>query len=210
MPTTTLTKTAGRVLLAHTQQATGNVTFGPVIDVSTMVGPALALVKMGRTAAAALTNNVNFRIDTSAKASGDDDWFPLYSFASSNGFTAASASTVVDVAFNAGDTTFDVASVTGVTAGDTLYLRETAVPANSEWVRVKSVSGVTVTLDRPVTRAHTNGITVTDLGEIFPAIPLDLSAAVRLQFAVDSASVASGQTVDVLAWLITADSANTV
>lgn len=210
MPTTTLTKTAARVLLAHTQQATANVTVGAAIDVSTMVGPGLVLVKMGRTVATALTNNLKFRIDSSAKTSGNDEWFPLYEFASGSGLTAASASTVVDVAFNAGDTTFDVAAITGVTAGDVLYLRETGVPANSEWVRVKSVSSLTVTLEEPVTRGHTNSITVTDLGEVFSPIPLDLSACVRIRLVVDSASLATGQTVDVIAWLVTADSALTV
>ena len=49
MTTTTLTKTAAQALLAHTQQATAAITVGSAVDVSSKVGPATALVKMGRT-----------------------------------------------------------------------------------------------------------------------------------------------------------------
>lgn len=208
MSTTTLNKTAGTALLAHTQQATATVTVGSAIDASTKVGPATAFVKMGRTVATALTNNVKFRIESSAKASGNDEWFPISEWTSANGLTAASASTLNDSAFNAGDTSFTITSATGFTAGDTIYVRETGTPGNSEWERIAGVSGTTITLEEAVTRNHTNGVTITDLAEMW-AIPLDLSGAVRIRLVVDTASAASGQTVDVIAWLVTADSSNT-
>jgi hypothetical protein len=209
MSTTTLTKTAAGVLLALTQQATAVITIGSAIDVSTKVGPAVAIVKMGRTVATALTAQVKFRLEGSAKTSGNDEWVPIYEWTSTSGTTASSSSTVNDASFNAADTSFTITSATGIAAGDILYLRETGTPANSEWCRVASVSGTTITLEEAITRNHTNGITVSDLGEMY-MIPLDIAGHVRVRLVVDTASAASGQTVDVIGWLVTADSAATV
>lgn len=209
MATTTITKSAGTVLLAHTQQATAVVTIGSAVDVSTKLGPATAFVKMGRSVATALTNEVKFRIEGSAKTSGNDEWIPIYEWTSASGKTACNASTVNDAAFAAADTTFVITAATGIAAGDLLYFRETVTPANSEWSRVSGVSGTTITLEEGVTRGHTNGITVTDLAEPF-RIDLDLAGHVRIRLVVDSASAASGQTVDVIGWLVTADSSSSV
>lgn len=208
MTTTTLTKTAAGVLLAFTQQATAVVTVGSAVDVSTKVGHATAFVKMGRTIATALTNNVKFRLEASAKASGNDEWVPLYEWTSANGLTASSKTTL-NGATTAGNTTSVLTSATGFTAGDLVYFRETGTPANSEWSREASVSTNTITLEEAQTRNHTNGIDVTDLAEMW-TIPIDIAGLVRVRLVVDSASNASGQTVDVIAWLVTADSANTV
>ena len=208
MTTTTLTKTAAQALLAHTQQATAAITVGSAVDVSSKVGPATALVKMGRTVSTALTNEVKFRLEVSAKTSGTDEWVPLYEWSSANGKTAAS-STTLNGATTAGNTTTVLTSGTGFTAGDLCYIRETGTPANSEWSRELSVSTNTVTWEEPQTRNHTTGIACTDLAEMW-AIPFDVSGLVRVRLIVDTASAASGQTVDVIAYLITADSASTV
>lgn len=208
MATTTLTKSAATVLLAHTQCATATVTTGSAVDVSTKLGPATAFVKMGRTVSNALGNQVRFRLEGSAKTSGNDEWVPIYEWQSLNGTTAASKTTLNDAACDAGDTSFTLTSGTGFTAGDLIYLRETGTPANSEWCRGKSTSTNTVTIEEALTRGHTNGIDVTDLAELF-AIPVDTSGHVRIRLVVDTASAASGQTVDVIAWLVTVDSAST-
>jgi len=208
MTTTTLNKTAGGALLAHTQCASGTITVGSPVDVSAKLGPATAFVKMGRTIATALTNNVKFRLEGSAKSSGNDEWVPIYEWQSANGTTAASKTTLNDAACNAGDTVFTLTSGTGFTAGDLVYLRETGTPANSEWVRGKSIATNDLTIEEALTRNHTNGIDVTDTAEVF-AIPIDVAGQVRVRLVVDTASAAAGQTVDVLAWIVTADSATT-
>lgn len=205
MATTTASKTSGTALLAHTQQATATITIGSPVDVSSKLGPATAFVKMGRTVATALSNQVKFRIEGSAKTSGNDEWVPLVEWTSQFGTTAASASTVNDGAFNSADTSFTITSATGFAAGDQIYLRETGTPGNSEWARVSGVVSTTVSLEEAVTRSHTNGIAVTDLAESF-SIPLDLAGQVRIRLVVDTASAASGQTVDVIGWLVTMDS----
>lgn len=207
MTTTTLTKTQGGTLLAHTQQATAAITIGSAVDVSTKMG-ATAFIKMGRAATTALTNEVNFRIEASAKSSGNDEWVPIIQWTSSNGKTATSASTVNDASFNAADSSFTITSATGIVAGDHMYLRETGTPGNSEWVRIQGVSGTTITLEEPCTRAHTNGIATNDLAESW-AFQIDCQAIGRLRLVVDTASAASGQTVDVIGWIVTLDSAST-
>lgn len=204
MPTTTLNKSAGVVLLAHTVQASAVITVGPAVDVSSKIGPVTAFVKVGRSVAAALTNNLRFRLEASAKAAGNDEWVPLYEWTSANGLTAATATTL-NGATAAGNASSVVASSAGLTPGDTLYFRETGVPANSEWSRLAAQAGTTSTFDDPQTRSHTNGIAITDLAELF-AIQIDVTAQVRLRLVVDSASAASGQVVDVIAWLVSADS----
>lgn len=210
MTTTTLTKTAAQALLAHTQLATATQAMGTAVDVSAKGGPATAIVKMGRTVTTALGAQVAFRLEGSAKTSGNDEWVPIYEWTSGNGLTAANASTVNDASFNAADTSFTITSATGITGGDLLYLRETGTPANSEWVRVGSVSGTTITLEEAVTRGHTNGIATTDLAEMWN-FTFDIASQVRIRLVVNSNNVtATGQTVDVIGWLVTADSASTV
>lgn len=207
MTTTTLTKTQGSVLLAHTQQATAVVTIGSAVDVSTKMAAQVS-IKMGRTVATALTNEVAFRLEASAKSSGNDEWYPISQWTSSDGKTAASSTTLNDASFNAGDTTCTLTSATGFAAGDFVYFRETGTPGNSEWCREKSVSGSVITLEEATTRNHTNGINVCDLSESW-SFQVDCAAIGRLRLVVDTASAASGQTVDVIGWISTLDSAST-
>lgn len=204
---TTLSKTAAGVLLAHTQQATGVITVGSAVDVSTKLA-AKVLVKMGRTVATALTNELKFRIEASAKGSGNDEWFPVIQWSSATGKTAAS-STTLNGATTAGNTTSLLTSGSGFVAGDHVYIRETGTPANSEWSRMSSVSSNTITFEEAQTRNHTSGINVADMAESF-AWDVDCSTITRLRLVVDSASAVSGQTVDVIGWVVTLDAASSV
>ena len=204
MATITLSKTQSGVLLAHTQQATATVTRGSAIDVSTKYSLRY-FISLGRSVATALTNEVLFRIEGSAKSSGNDEWFPVLQFTSINGKTAATATTISDASVSASDTTFTLASGTGIVSGDFIYLRETGTPANSEWVRVDSISGAVVTCEA-LTRNHTDGIAVCDLAERFSG-DIDCSNLGRIRLVVNSAANASGQTVDVIGWYVILDNA---
>ncbi len=208
MTTTTPNKTAGTALLAHTQQATATVTVGSAVDVSSKIAGRV-FVKMGRSVTTALTNEVKFRLEASAKSSGNDEWVPIKEWTSSYGKTACNAPTVNDASFNAADTSFTISSATGIAAGDILYFRETGTPGNSEWCRVSGVSGTTITLEEAVTRNKTNGITVTDLAEMW-SFTVNLESTARIRLVVDTASAASGYTVDVIAWLTSLDTYGTV
>lgn len=201
--TKTLADATHGILLALTQQATAVVTVGSSVDVSTKFSGSI-FVKLGRSAATALTNDVNFRFEMSPKASGNDEWYTKQTWTSALGKTASS-STTLNGATTAGNTTCVVASATGIAAGDYLYFRETGTPANSEWSRVAAVSGTTVTFEEAQTRNHTNGIAISDIAESF-TYDFDFSGIGRIRLIVDTASAVSGVTIDVLAWVSTLDS----
>lgn len=203
MSTTTPSKTQGTTLLAHTQQAANTPTIGSAIDV-TGKWMGRVFVRMGRTTTTALTADVVFRLEASAKSSGNDEWYPLRTWTSKSAKTAASSSTVNDAAFNAADTSFTITSATGFAAPEQIYFRETGTPANSEWSKISGVSGTTITLEEGITRNHTNGITVTDLAEEF-SFDVDLQAVGRLRLVVEGGS----QAVDLIGWLNTLDNATT-
>lgn len=192
--------------MALTQIASAAVQVGSAVDVSGKAA-VKAYVKMGRTVATALGNEVKFRLEGSAKTSGDDEWVPLYEWTSATGKTAAT-STTLNGATTAGNTTALLTSGTGFAAGSMCYFRETGTPANSEWSRVKSLSTNTITLEEAQTRNHSNSIAVTTLAEMW-ALDIDIAAVVRIRLVVDTASAASGQTVDVIGWLTTLDSLTT-
>lgn len=208
MSTTTPNKTQGTALLAHTQVATATMTIGSALDVSGKYSGQV-YISMGRTVATALTNEVVFQLEASAKASGNDEWYVLYERPSVSGKTAASSTTVNDATFTAGDTVFTVTSGTGLVAGDHIYVRETGTPANSEWLEILSISVNDITLREACTRSHTNGVNVADLAERI-TFDIDLASISRIRLVVDAATAASGQTVDVIAWINTFDSVTTV
>lgn len=206
MTATVLTPTkaiGSQNLYAIAAQATAVVLVGAPIDVSGKFA-ALVGVKYGRTIATALGNEVLFRLEASFKGSADDSWYPILLWSSSLGKTACN-STTLSAGPSAGDGTVAVTSNTGIAAGTWLYIHEATI-ANSEWIRCKSISGTTVTLENNLTRAHTNGANIATLAESF-AFPVDLRGVGRLRLVVDSNSNgASGQTVDVIGEINTLDS----
>lgn len=201
-PSKTLADASHGSLVAFTQQASGVITLGSAIDVSAKLAIAI-YGRIGRSAATAFTNEMGFRFEVSPRASGNDEWYPKNTFTSLTCKTAA-ASTTLNGATTAPNTTFVVASATGIVAGSWLYFRETGTPANSEWVRVLSVSGTTITTEESMTRNHTNGIAITSLAEEF-IYEYDVSAYGRVRLVVDTASNVSGVTADVVASIVTLD-----
>ena len=211
MTTTTLNKTVGTNLFAHAACATATVTIGSEVDVSTKMAGRI-FVWLGHSVATALTNEVTFRLEGAAKVTStnpdNDRWVPLFTWTSTLGKTARNKTTLNDASCNAGDTTFVLTSGTGFGAGDTIFLRETGTPANSEWARGVSLATNTVTIEAGLERNHTNGIDVTDGNELF-TFDVGLSAVTHVRLVVDTNTAASGQTVDVAALLNTLDSAST-
>lgn len=195
-------KSTAIALLALTQIATAAVQVGSAIDVSGKFA-LRAFIKYGRTVTTALTNELTFRLEASA-GTGNDEWYPIAQWTSTVGKTTTVAPTL-NGATTAGNTTCIVSSGTSIVAGDILYFRETGTPGNSEWSRVKGISGTTVTFEEAQTRNHTNGITITRLAEQFN-MEIDVAAISRVRLVVDTASAASGVTIDAIGWLTSLDS----
>lgn len=200
MATTTATKTQATSLVAWADIATANVTVGTAQDVSTKFGASFN-IQIGRRSGTAFTAGwPNIRIEASGKSSGNDAWIPLWTYQCQVG--SSIANTTLNGAVSAGATSIVVAAATNIAAGDILYL-DGDTDAGNELVRVKSVSGTTITLEEACTYAHASGNAVTDQAEsVFPA--LNLTPYGRVRAVVDNAG--SGQTIACQVLMTTFDS----
>lgn len=209
MSTTTPTKSAatgGRILQDWIAGglATANVQVGSPLDASNLFA-ALVTIQLVRGSGTAFTAGwPNVRIEASAKSSGADAWVPLFEYQMAAG--ASLVNTTLNGAVSAGATTFVVTAATNIAAGDLLCLAN-ATYSVCEIVRVKSVSGTTITPEEPVTNAYSNLDTVRDQSEV-ASVQLDLSSAMRLRSIVDNAG--SGQTMNARVLCSTLDSLATV
>jgi hypothetical protein len=157
------------------------------------------MIHFGRRATSALTVPVNFRVEGSAKVSGDGHWFPLAIISSE---IAAAESEAVSGTVNAGTNVITVASTTNLVVGDLIFVDNGTI-ANSEWGRIKAVStNTSVTIEDNLLNAQT-GATIYDQAQII-AIQVDLSCIKRLRIVVDNSG--SGQAVAAEVELITLDS----
>lgn len=187
----TPSKTSGQTLSAWADVASAAVSVGSPVDVSTKLG-ATVFARLGRGTGSAFTAGwPNIRIEASFKSSGDNSWFPLVTFQPGVG-VATLVNTTLSGAVSAGATSFGVTSASNIAVGDILFLGDGTASSNYEIVRVKGVSGTTITPEENVVNAHTSGALVTDQAEIYQA-NLDLSSIVRIRAVIDNAG--SGQAI---------------
>jgi hypothetical protein len=190
----TPTKTIGAVAHAWQDIASAAQVISSVIDVSSKWAIAFA-VFLGRATGSAFTAGwPNVRLEASGKSSGNDAWIPLLTLQPAVG--ASIVNTTLNGAVSAGASTITVTSGTNIAAGDLLFLGDSST-SNYELVRVKSISGTTVTLEEPCTYAHANAALVTDQAEAyFPT--LDVSAYSRVRVIVDNVNSGQGIKAQVL------------
>jgi hypothetical protein len=205
MATSTPVKTVQTALLAWQDVATANVQVGTALDVSNY-WEATVFARLGRRSGTAFTAGwPNIRIEVSEATSGNDGWYPTAAvFQPPVG--ASIANTTLNGAVSAGATSFVVTAATNIAVGDILYLGDSS-SANWELVRVKTVSGTTITPEEAVTFAHANGSAVTDQAEIFTPAVLGLSSIKRIRAVADNAS--GGQTCAVKVSITTFDNITT-
>jgi hypothetical protein len=200
MPVTP-TKTVGTSLLAWQDIASAAQVISSAIDVSTKWAISFNIMLARLTGTAFTAGWPNVRIEASGAASGNDAWIPLLTLQPAVGITIVA--TTLNGAVSAAAASCVVTSATNIAVGDLLFLGHTTTPANYELVRVKLVSGTTVTFEENCTYAHDTTALVTDQAEsYFPA--LDVSAYSRIRVVVDNAS--SGQGIKVRVTYNTMDS----
>lgn len=193
-----LAKSVGTPIWAPQSLASNSVLISSVIDVSAKFALTLFL-HFGRRAATALTTAVTFRIEASAKASGDGHWFPVATYVTK---IAAVTSQAVNGTCASGQNVVAMTSTTGMTVGDIVYIDNGTI-ANSEWHRIKTVtSNTSITLEDNLVSAQT-GATVYPAAEMFPA-QIDCSAITRVRVVVDGSG--TGQAVAVEGEYVTSDS----
>lgn len=195
----TLAKTASISLISLQQIASNSVVISAAQDVSTKFGASI-YIHLGRDdIGGALTEGVEFRVEASAKATGNDQWFPVAQMKSNTTLPEAEALTGTEVA---GDTVLEVASTTNLAVGDEILIKNTTI-ANSEWAKIKSVvANTSITIDTGLTNTQT-GSTVYDQAErIF--FDIDCQNIVRLRLVVNASN--TGRTIVVEAFMVTSDS----
>lgn len=198
MPTSP-NKTVQSALIAWMDIASAAVVLSSAFNCAAIWGAALA-IRLGRRTGTAFTDGwPNIRVDASPFTSGSV-WLPIYTYRPAVGLNIAN--TTLNGVVSMGATTFVVNAATNIAIGDLLFLGD-PTPSNYEIVRVKSLSGTTITPEEPVVNAHATAALVTDQAEmVFP--PLDLSTYVRLRVAVDNSN--SGQAISIDVQLLTFDS----
>lgn len=207
MATTTLTKTAGSTAIswANGDLASAAQYISGAFSVATAYAVAFDIQVARRTGTAFTSDWPKVRIESSAKASGNDAWSPAYTFVMPVG--ASIANTTLNGAVSAGATTCVVTSATNIAIGDVLFLGHTTTPANYELVRVKLVSGTTVTFEEACAYAHDTGAQVTDQAEKPAPVVIDCAAYTRLRVICDNAN--SGQAAACQVLYTTLDSIGT-
>lgn len=187
-----LSKTPDVTVLAWQQVANAATLIGSVSGLPTTALGLNLIVHLARQSGTAFTAGwPNVRVEVSSKSSGDDAWAPVAIYQSAVGASIANAT--LSGAVSAGATSVVVAAATNIAAGDILFLGDSS-SSNWELVRVRSVSGTTITLEEACTYSHASGAAVYDQSEIY-AIQIDLLSVTRCRVVVDNAG--SGQTIAV-------------
>jgi hypothetical protein len=194
-------QTFGTVVQAWCTTVTGAVTISSEIDVHGKLG-ARFFVFAGRESSTAFTEGWPlFRIEAAGKAADDDAWVPIGVFAMAIGATIAA--TTLNGAISAEATTCVVTSATNIAIGDTLFLGHTTDTTKYELVRVKGISGTTVTFEEPCTYAHDTGAKVTDQAQAMTG-DYALDTVGRIRLVIDNSN--GGQSVHARVLMHTLDS----
>ena len=204
--TSTPSKTLGTAAVswANGDLASAAQYISAAIDVSGKFAIGFSIQLARRTGTAFTAGWPNIRLEASAKSSGNDTWVPRFIYQPALGATIVN--TTLNGAVSAAATTFVVTSATNIAIGDYLYLGDSAT-ANYELVRVKAVSGTTITPEEAVTYAHANAAMVTDQAESI-YVPVDCAGIARMRVVVDNAN--SGQAMAAQVFYVLFDSISNV
>jgi hypothetical protein len=194
-----ITKTQGTSLITLQQVASNMVVVSGVQDVSTKLA-ATIYIHLGRDDTAGnLSNPAEFRLEGSAKSSGNDQWFPLAIARSNINVPEAEA---VTATVSAGQKLITMSSTTNYAVGQHVFIKNTTL-ANSEFGRIKDVdTNTSITVIDDLTNAQT-GSTVYNRAELF-TMQVDLTSVGRIRLVADCSS--TGRTTIVEALMTTGDS----
>lgn len=196
MSVSTPTKTVGQTAIswANGDLASAAQYISSAIDVSGKFGIGFSIQVARKTGTAFTVGWPNIRIEASAKSSGNDSWVPRFVFQPALG--ASIVNTTLNGALSAGATSFVVTSATNIAIGDYIFLGD-ASTANFELVRVKAVSGTTITPEEAITYNHSNGAVVTDQAESI-YVPIDCTGIARMRVVADNSNSGQAMATQVL------------
>jgi hypothetical protein len=161
--TFTPTKTVQTDLLIWQAVASLAYVEGTAFDCSGAFACSVAIKVARQTSTAFTAGSPNIRIQGSLDTSGGQKWEDLFVYQPQIG--ASIAGTTANGAISANAATFVVTSATNIAANAFLYLGHTTTIANSELIRVLSVSGTTITPVHNVVNAHDTGCVISSQAE---------------------------------------------
>lgn len=192
-----VTKTQGITLLSMQQVAANQVVISNVQDVSTKLA-ATIFIHFGRDdTSGPLGSPVEFRIEASAKSSGNDQWYPLFVYRT--GVSLPSAQSLTGTIL-AGASTLTLGSTTNFSVGKFILIKNGSI-LNSEFARIKGATTNTLTLIDALTSNQTSSV-IYDQAESYTA-QLDLTAIGRLRLVCDASN--TNRTVVAEAYMVTGD-----
>jgi len=194
----TVSKTQGIQILGTQSLTANSVAKSSAQDVSSKLAATIFIHFALVDSTGVLSSGVEFRIEASAKSSGNDQWFPLTKFKT---FTAAPATEAVSGTVTSGTTLVTVADTTNLDAGDIVFFKNRTI-GNSEWGRIRSVAtNASITLVDSLTYTQTGSV-IFDLAEMFSA-QIDLTAIGRIRLVADASN--TNRETYVEAFMVTGD-----
>ena len=174
----TISKTADIAILAHQAVTHPATVVGSPQDVGTKFAAKITLFHAAVEAAVENTNPGRFLVQTSASATGDEDWSTEYEFDATIS-TADTEAISGDEA--AGQTVIGVADVASFVSRDKLYIQDTTVVIDGEWnFCSRVVAATSIDLVSGLTNAKDNADVVWNDADIFTCW-MDLTAVTRLR-----------------------------
>ncbi len=172
----TLSKTQDIVVIAHQAVTHPGTVVGSAQDVTTKFAANITLFHAS-VEATANTNPGRFLVQTSAAASGNEDWGTVYEFDA----TISTADTEDMIATEAsGETVLAVAATAGFASYDNLYIQHSTL-ANSEWGLCQEiVSDTSINLVDGLTNGQTSSSDIWNDADIW-ICPLDLTGIGRIR-----------------------------
>lgn len=185
----TLSKTPDIEVLAHQAVTHPATVKGSVQDVSTKFAAKITL-SHASVEATANTNPGKFIVQTSASASGDDDWEVACEFDATISTADTEAMTATEPS---SETVLAVAATAGFAALDKLYIQDTGTLANSEWRICKEiVANTSIDLVDGLTAQKDSSDVIWNDADVFTAhIPLNAVTRLRVLFVHEGATGAN-------------------
>lgn len=171
-----LSKTQDIVVIAHQAVTHPGTVVGSAQDVTTKFAANITLFHAS-IEATANTNPGKFLIQTSAAASGNEDWGTVYELDATISTTSTENMTATE---NAGETVLAVSSTAGFASYDKLYIQHTTL-ANSEWgVCQEIVTDTSINLVDGLTNGQTSSSIIWNDANVWTC-GLDLTGIGRIR-----------------------------
>lgn len=195
----TIQKTQGIELIGLQQLNGSSVVKSNVYDVSTKLSASIFIHFAPINTTSALSSGVEFRVEASAKADGDDQWFPLVSYKTPR---TQPASFAVSGSLTAGSSLISISNTTGLSVGSNVFIKNTTLN-NSEWSRIKLITtNVSVNIVDAVKNTQT-GSTLYTAADLYVS-QIDLTSIGRIRVVADASSTTQNTVVEIN--MVTGDS----